>query len=208
MPLSGVALMRMKKELEMVYQDPSPGVSAWMQEDDASELDATIEGPEGTPYARGLFKLRLSIPPRYPFEPPKISFMTPIYHPNIDSAGRICLDILNLPPKGAWTPSLNISTLLTSIRLLMSEPNAEDGLMADITHEYVHDPAAFESKAREHTQRHAAPSKSTGEPSCDSNVSRSSPLRDSLITTTSKVSELSSLDGRSPKDDGKRQCVR
>lgn len=36
---------------------------------------------------------------RYPFEPPKIRFLTPIYHPNIDNAGRICLDALKLPPK-------------------------------------------------------------------------------------------------------------
>ena len=63
---------------------------------------------------------------------PKVHFVTPIYHPNIDSAGRICLDTLNMPPKGAWKPSLNISTVLASIQLLMSHPNPDDGLMVDI----------------------------------------------------------------------------
>jgi ubiquitin-conjugating enzyme E2 T len=64
-------------------------------------------------------------------EPPKVRFVTPVYHPNIDAEGRICLDILNPPPKGAWKPSLNISTVLSSIALLLSEPNADDGLVTD-----------------------------------------------------------------------------
>lgn len=34
--------------------------------------------------------------------------------------------------QGAWKPSLNISTVLTSIQLLMAEPNPDDPLMADI----------------------------------------------------------------------------
>ena len=57
-----------------------------------------------------------------------MQFVTPIYHPNIDSGGRICLDTLNMPPKGCWKPSLNVSTLLSTIRLLLSEPNPDDGL--------------------------------------------------------------------------------
>ena len=116
----------------MMHRDPPHGISAWAREGNALEIDAVIIGPEQTPYAGGNFRLHVLVPDRYPFEPPKVSFATPIYHPNIDSAGRICLDTLNMPPKGAWKPSLNISTVLVSIQLLMSHPNPDDGLMVEI----------------------------------------------------------------------------
>uniref|UniRef100_A0A7S4FAF6 E2 ubiquitin-conjugating enzyme n=1 Tax=Chrysotila carterae TaxID=13221 RepID=A0A7S4FAF6_CHRCT len=153
--MTHVGHLRLKKELNMMYREPPPGISAWANEEDSSELEAVIEGADDTPYAKGRFRLKINIPPRYPFEPPKVHFVTPIYHPNIDSAGRICLDILNMPPKGAWKPSLNVSTMLSSIQLLMSHPNADDGLMLDITHEYMHNFAQFERKAAEHTLKHA-----------------------------------------------------
>ena len=154
--LTGIALNRVKKELQMLYTDPPPGISAWAKEEDSlREIEAVVEGAEGTPYADGRFKLLLLMPQRYPFEPPKVHYVTPIYHPNIDSAGRICLDILNLPPKGAWKPSLNVCTVLQSLRLLMAEPNPDDGLMVDITHQYIHDHARFEATATEHTRKHA-----------------------------------------------------
>ncbi|KAG8451102.1 hypothetical protein GDO86_003390 [Hymenochirus boettgeri] len=124
---------RLNRELQLLNKEPPPGVTCWQQEGSMDDLRAQVVGGLGTPYEGGIFNLEIIIPERYPFEPPKIRFLTPIYHPNIDSAGRICLDILKLPPKGAWRPALNISTVLTSIQLLMSEPNPDDPLMADIS---------------------------------------------------------------------------
>lgn len=69
--------------------------------------------------AGGKFKLELFLPDDYPMAPPKVRFLTKIYHPNIDKLGRICLDIL----KDKWSPALQIRTVLLSIQALLSAPN-------------------------------------------------------------------------------------
>ncbi|CAN6453509.1 unnamed protein product [Victoria cruziana] len=114
-----------------------------------------MEGPQGSAYREGSFHIRIQIPDRYPLHPPVVTFKTPIYHPNIDEGGRICLDILNLPPKGAWQPSLNISTVLLSIGLLLSEPNPDDGLVHEASREYKYNRQTFDQKARFWTEKYA-----------------------------------------------------
>ncbi|CAL4955700.1 unnamed protein product [Urochloa decumbens] len=151
--------LRMQKEIKLLQDDPPHGVS--LNENGLSSLssiEARIKGPEGTVYAKGVFILKIQIPERYPFQPPNVTFVTPIYHPNIDNGGRICLDILNLPPKGAWQPSLNIATVLTSIGLLLSEPNPDDGLMAEISREYKYNRQVFDINAQSWTEKYASPS--------------------------------------------------
>ncbi|KFZ60644.1 Ubiquitin-conjugating enzyme E2 T, partial [Antrostomus carolinensis] len=150
---------RLKRELSLLSTEPPPGITCWQPADQLDDLRAQILGGADTPYEKGIFNLEIIVPERYPFEPPKIRFLTPIYHPNIDSAGRICLDVLKLPPKGAWRPSLNISTLLTSIQLLMAEPNPDDPLMADISSEYKYNKQLFMLNAKEWTEKYASQEK-------------------------------------------------
>ncbi|GMN69790.1 hypothetical protein TIFTF001_038844 [Ficus carica] len=173
--------LRMQKELKLLLADPPPGASFPGLSSDSPDLslsflDAQIKGPEGTVYADGVFNVKIQIPERYPFQPPIVTFATPIYHPNIDNGGRICLDILNLPPKGAWQPSLNISTVLTSIGLLLSEPNPDDGLMCEASREYKYNRQAFDQKARSMTEKYAHPGASgnVGTIGCTQTVSSSS----------------------------------
>ncbi|KAK4854078.1 hypothetical protein QYF36_018618 [Acer negundo] len=152
--------LRMQKELKLLLTDPPPGASLPLLSVDSdisslSTIHAQIEGPEESVYAKGIFDIKIQIPERYPFQPPSVTFATPIYHPNIDNGGRICLDILNLPPKGAWQPSLNISTVLTSIGLLLTEPNPDDGLMREASREYKYNRQAFDQKARLMTEKYA-----------------------------------------------------
>jgi ubiquitin-conjugating enzyme E2 T len=154
---NAACLSRLRREVEMLASGPPPGVSCWPRDDGASmqQLRAQIRGPEGSWYEEGTFELDVSVPDRYPFEPPQVRFVTPIFHPNIDDGGRICLDTLKTGPHGAWAPSVNVSTLLTSIRLLMAHPNADDGLMPEITALYRRDPARFAETARARTRAHA-----------------------------------------------------
>ncbi|MEQ2208454.1 hypothetical protein XENOCAPTIV_000621 [Xenoophorus captivus] len=62
-------------------------------------------GPNDSPYQSGVFFLTIHFPTDYPFKPPKVAFTTRIYHPNINSNGSICLDIL----RSQWSPALTIS---------------------------------------------------------------------------------------------------
>jgi ubiquitin-conjugating enzyme E2 T len=147
---------RMMRELQQLGTDPPFGVAAYCVEDKWDVLRAELSGfSSDSVYKGGIFSVNVAIPSTYPFEPPKVRFETKVYHPNIDSGGRICLDTLNMPPKGTWSPSVNIGTLLTMLRQLLLSPNPSDGLETEIAAEYVRDRARFDLTARQWTAEHA-----------------------------------------------------
>lgn len=99
---------------------PSPGISAFPNADgNLLSWTATIDGPADTPYENLVFKLSFAFPNNYPYAPPTVLFKTPIYHPNVDFSGRICLDIL----KDQWSAVYNVQNVLLSLQSLLGEPN-------------------------------------------------------------------------------------
>jgi ubiquitin-conjugating enzyme E2 D/E len=147
-----MALRRIQKELQDLQRDPPGNCSAGpVEEANLFQWTGTIMGPEDSPYHGGVYFLNVQFPSDYPFKPPKLTFTTRIYHPNINSNGSICLDIL----KDQWSPALTISKVLLSISALLTDANPDDPLVPEIAHVYKTDRARYEATAREWTQRYA-----------------------------------------------------
>merc|ERR1711907_605192 len=119
--------------------------------DDLFHWQATIMGPPDSPYAGGVFFLNIHFPTDYPFKPPKVQFITRIYHCNINSNGSICLDIL----KDQWSPALTISKVLLSISSLLTDPNPKDPLVPEIAEKYMKNRQSHDAVAKEWTRKYA-----------------------------------------------------
>ena len=114
---------------------------------------ALLKGPDDTPFSNGTFKLQIKIPDDYPFVPPTVEFLTPVYHPNISTtttggtAAKICLDIID-PRTKMWSPALTIQKIVLSIASLLADPNPNDPLCPDIAKEMLRDKKRYEQKAK------------------------------------------------------------
>jgi len=147
-----MALKRITKEWKDITREPPANTSAGpVNDNDMFNWKATIMGPEDSSYAGGLFFLNIHFPTDYPFKPPKVQFTTKIFHPNINSNGGICLDIL----KDQWSPALTISKVLLSICSLLTDPNPDDPLVPEIAQMYKKSRGKFDETARQWTAKYA-----------------------------------------------------
>ncbi|KAL6757540.1 ubiquitin-conjugating enzyme/RWD-like protein [Haematococcus lacustris] len=142
---------RIIKETQRLLSEPAPGISASPSEDNLRYFSVMVLGPAQSPYEGGIFKLELFLPEDYPMAPPKVRFLTKIYHPNVDKLGRICLDIL----KDKWSPALQIRTVLLSIQALLSAPNPDDPLADNVAKHWKENEPAAIATAREWTRQYA-----------------------------------------------------
>ncbi|KAF2277883.1 ubiquitin-conjugating enzyme [Westerdykella ornata] len=136
---SNTVAQRLQKELMDLLTHPTPGISAFPSDSNLSLWTATITGPADTPYDGLVFKLSMEFSPEYPYKAPTVLFRTPIYHPNVDFSGRICLDIL----KDRWSAVISVGSVLLSLQSLLGEPNNASPLNGQAAELWDKDPAEF-----------------------------------------------------------------
>ena len=110
----------------MPQSSGDPGVSAFPAGDSLFAWTGTIAGPVGTAYEGLTDRLALAFPPDYPFTPPAVRFDCPCFHPNVDAAGAICLDIL----QDKWSAAFSVRTVLLSLQSLLQDANTASPLNA------------------------------------------------------------------------------
>ncbi|KAI7840053.1 hypothetical protein COHA_006184 [Chlorella ohadii] len=149
MPLD---LGRVQKEIRDIERDKASGVTIEIQGNSLQKLIGRLNGPRDTPFDGGVFYVDIQLDDQYPFVPPKMRFITKVWHPNISSAnGAICLDIL----KDQWSPALTLKTALLSLQALLSSPQPDDPQDAVVARQYLSSLAEYQSTAKQWTQTYA-----------------------------------------------------
>ncbi|KAJ1807471.1 ubiquitin-conjugating enzyme E2 S, partial [Coemansia sp. RSA 2599] len=122
--LGAATLRRLVGELGKLQESPPEGISVTINEDQITEINAVIQGPEDTPYDKGQFHVRLTIDESFPNTPPKGIFITKIFHPNVSEQGEICVNTL----KKDWQKHYGIEHVLITVKCLLIYPNPESAL--------------------------------------------------------------------------------
>lgn len=148
--MTSPAMLRLMSDLRAIKQEPPEGCSASPASDDNLFVwNATVFGPDDTPWEGGIYSLRITFSERYPEKPPRIRFTSEMFHPNVYNDGSICLDII----QDQWSPCHNICTILTSIQSLLTDPNCQSPANPEASQMYINDRQSYNRKIRKIAQR-------------------------------------------------------
>jgi len=146
----------LKKQLKELSKHPVEGFSAGLLDDsNIFEWEVVIVGPPDTPYEGGLFKATLIFPHEYPMKPPKMKFVSEMWHPNVYEAGEVCISILHAPGEDKWgyekaserwLPIHTVESILVSVISMLASPNDESPANIEAAKEWRENRSAFNKK--------------------------------------------------------------
>ncbi|VDK65626.1 unnamed protein product [Onchocerca ochengi] len=145
------SVLRLTKEMKELKRNPVKHCRAAPRADNIFEWTAVINGPKNTVYEGGTFFVQMFVPPTYPFNSPKVQFLTRIYHCNINRHGVINIDIL----RDRWSSSMTIARILQEIIALLYDCKPENALLENVAEQYVNNRKEFDATARVWTLRFA-----------------------------------------------------
>lgn len=130
---------------DMSEMDPIPGTRLeFPDSNDLMNFVLYITPNDGL-YSGAEFKFKLTIPNTYPYDPPKATCETPIYHPNIDWEGKVCLNIL----RADWMPVLNLGAVVFGLVTLFLQPNPDDPLNKEVAQLMLDNKTQFERNVKD-----------------------------------------------------------
>ncbi|KAI0706019.1 ubiquitin-conjugating enzyme/RWD-like protein [Cerioporus squamosus] len=153
MSVPPAVLRRLMRELSELRTNPPDGIRVVVNEDNMLDVTGIVEGPEGTPYAGGYFRVRFNFTEEFPAAPPKCWFATKIFHPNVSTAGEICVNTL----KKDWKSTYGIGHILVTVKCLLIYPNPESALDEEAGKLLLEDYNSYCERARLITSVHATP---------------------------------------------------
>ncbi|KIR68650.1 hypothetical protein I312_100253 [Cryptococcus bacillisporus CA1280] len=153
MALTPQALRLLSRQVVALKSNPPEGVRITVGEEDFTAIEGWVQGPSGTPYEGGYFRIRFAFGSGFPNVPPKCTMVTKIFHPNISKTGEICVDTL----KKGWKKEYGVGHVLITIKCLLIFPNPESALDEEAGKQLLEDYEGYSKYARIMTGIHAIP---------------------------------------------------
>lgn len=106
----------------------------------------------------GFFRALLDFPEDFPNSPPKMTFLSKMWHPNVYDSGEVCISILHPPGTDKhnemetaderWRPILGVEQILISVISLFADPNDESPANIDAAKQWREDREGFKKAVR------------------------------------------------------------
>lgn len=150
--MANPATKRLQKELQDLHTNGNKAFRNISVNEANTLIWSGLIVPMNAPYNKGAFKIELCFPQEYPFKPPKLTFQTPIYHPNVDEKGQVCLPII---ASENWKPATRTTQVIDALVAMVNQPEPDHPLRAELAQEFQADKKKFMKTAEEHTKKNA-----------------------------------------------------